>query len=176
MTQTLEWIQIKNILARWYAHDLGAPLKYVMNSCYISIVEEHQRHVCCKQAVLRYKTLYLLIMPTERHRENERPIHTSHTCATYPSMHTCWSIYDIRACRNKLLKTIRFRCDNCRLSNIGLRYIQYFWWMVYTCILVRQTVLIFLVSGIYLQRSLNHINQAWTFANIQQLVANKCNA
>ena len=92
MTRTLEWINIKNILARWYAHDLGAPLKYVMNSCYISIVEETQKHVCCKQDVLRYKTLYLLIAPTERHRENKRPIHTSHTCATYLYMQTSWSI------------------------------------------------------------------------------------
>ena len=92
MTRTLEWIKIKNVLARWYAHDLGASLKYVMNSCYISIVEETQKHVGCKQDVLRYKTLWLLIMPTAWRREHKRPIHTSHTCATYLYMQTCWSI------------------------------------------------------------------------------------
>ena len=72
MTRTLEWIKIKDILARWYVHDLGAPLEYVMNSCYISIVEQNQRHVCCRQDLLRYQALYLLIMPTERRRENKR--------------------------------------------------------------------------------------------------------
>ena len=40
----------------------------------------------------RYTHLYLLIMLTERYREHKRPIHTSHTCATYLYMCACWSI------------------------------------------------------------------------------------
>ena len=159
MTRTLEWIKIKDILARWYVHDLGTPLEYVMNSCYIS------RRAKSKTCMLQTRFVEISSPVFTYHANRTTPREQKDAERTKgPSIphtrvqltRTCMRVdqwYDMRACYNKLLKAIRFRCDYCFLSNIGLQYIHW-------------TALIFLVRGIYLQRSLNYINQAWTFASI----------